>query len=69
MLRGPGRDRHGRILLNLAGIILLNLAGIVDAGKLRVDDSHFTLETAPDAHRRVKSAKARGKVVVGIAPD
>ena len=63
MLRGPGRDRHGRILRSLAGI--------VDDGKLRplVDDSHFTLETAPDAHRRLESGKAHGKVVIDIAPD
>jgi NADPH:quinone reductase-like Zn-dependent oxidoreductase len=46
MLRGPGRDRHGRILRSLAEM--------ADAGKLHplIDDSHFTLETAPDAHRR-----------------
>jgi len=63
MLRGPGRDRHGRILRSLAGI--------VDDGKLRplVDDSHFTLETAPDAHRRLEAGKAHGKVVIDIAPD
>jgi NADPH2:quinone reductase len=62
MLRGPGRDRHGRILRSLAEM--------VDAGKLRplVDDSHFTLETTPDAHRRLESGKARGKVVIDITP-
>jgi NADPH:quinone reductase len=61
MLQGPGRDRHGRILRSLAGM--------VDAGKLRplLDDRHFTLETAPDAHRRLESGKARGKVVIDIA--
>src|SRR5262249_17245309 len=63
MLHGRGRDSHGRILRSLAGI--------VDAGKLRplVDDSHFTLETAPDAHRRLESGKALGKVVIDIVPD
>jgi NADPH2:quinone reductase len=63
MLRGPGRDRHGGILRSLAGM--------VDAGKLRplVDGGHLTLETAPDAYRRLESGKARGKVVIDIAPD
>jgi NADPH:quinone reductase len=60
MLRGRGRDRHGRILRSLA-----NLA---DAGKIRplLDDSRFTLETAPDAHRRLESGKALDKVVIDI---
>lgn len=63
MLRAPGRDRHGRILRSLAEM--------ADAGKLHplIDDSHFTLETAPDAHRRLESGKARGKVVIDITPD
>ncbi len=63
MLRGPGRDRHGRILRSLAEM--------ADAGKLRplIDDSHFTLETAPDAHRWLESGKAQGKVVIDIAPE
>ena len=61
MLRGPGRDRHGRILRSLATL--------VDTGKLRplIDDTHFTLETVADAHRRIESGKAQGKVVVDIA--
>jgi NADPH2:quinone reductase len=61
MLRGPGRDRHGRILRSLARM--------ADSGKLRplIDDSRFTLETAPDAHRRLESGKAQGKVVIDIA--
>ncbi|MEI9983120.1 MAG: zinc-dependent alcohol dehydrogenase family protein [Aliidongia sp.] len=63
MLRGPGRDRHGRILRSVARL--------VDAGKLRplLDDSYFTLETVPDAHRRIESGKAQGKVVIDIAGD
>ena len=38
LLRGAGRDRHGRILRSVSRL--------VDAGKLRplLDDSHFTLE-------------------------
>jgi NADPH2:quinone reductase len=65
MLRGPGRDRHGRILRSLAAM--------ADAGQLKplLDDSHYTLETAPDAHRRLESGKAQGKVVIDImaGPD
>jgi NADPH:quinone reductase len=63
MLRGPGRDRQGRILRSLAEM--------ADAGTLRplVDGSHFTLKTAPDAHRWLESGKAHGKVVIDIAPD
>jgi NADPH:quinone reductase len=61
MLRGPGRDRHGRILRSVARL--------VDAGKLRplLDDSRFSLETVPDAHRWLESGKAQGKVVIDIA--
>jgi NADPH2:quinone reductase len=60
MLRGPGRDRHGRILRSVAKL--------AEAGTLRplLDNSHFTLETAPDAHRRLESGKAQGKVVIDI---
>jgi NADPH2:quinone reductase len=63
MLRGPGRDRHGNILRSLAAL--------ADAGKLRplIDDSHFTLNTAPDAHRRLESGNAQGKVVIDIVPE
>jgi NADPH2:quinone reductase len=60
MLRGRGRDRHGRILRSVARL--------ADAGRLRplLDDSHFTLETVPDAHRWIESGKARGKIVIDI---
>jgi NADPH:quinone reductase-like Zn-dependent oxidoreductase len=60
LLQGVGRDRHGRILRSLSRL--------VDARKLRplLDNSHFTLETAPDAHRRLESGKARGKIVIDI---
>jgi NADPH:quinone reductase-like Zn-dependent oxidoreductase len=34
-----------------------------------IDDSHFTLATAPDAHRRLESGQAHGKVVIDIAAD
>ena len=60
LLRGPGRDRHGRILQAVGKL--------VDAGKLRplIDSARFTLETAPDAHRRLEFGQARGKVVIDI---
>ncbi len=63
MLRGPGRDRHGRILRSLAKL--------ADEGRVRplIDDIRFTLETVPDAHRRIESGKARGKVVIDIAGE
>lgn len=60
MLRGPGRERHGRILRELTAL--------VDAGKVKplVDPARFTLETAADAHTHLGSGKARGKIVVDI---
>jgi NADPH2:quinone reductase len=44
---------------------------MADAGKLRplLDNSRFTVETAPDAHRRLECGKAQGKVVIDIAWD
>ena len=61
MLRGAGRERHG--------LILRNIARLAEENKLRprLDESHFTLETAPDAYRRLGSGKAQGKVVIDIA--
>jgi NADPH2:quinone reductase len=63
MLRGPGRDRHGRILRSVAGL--------VEANKLRplLDDSRFTLANAPEAYRWLASAKAQGKVVIDIVDE
>jgi len=61
MLRGTGRERHE--------LILRNIARLVEEKKVRPlrDESRFTLETAPDAYRRLASGKARGKVVIDIA--
>jgi NADPH:quinone reductase len=63
MLRGVGRERHGRILSSLARL--------VEAGKIKplIDDSKFTLATAPDAYRWLASGKAHGKVIIDIADD
>ncbi|OWK25487.1 hypothetical protein AJ87_09655 [Rhizobium yanglingense] len=60
MLKGPGREEHGRILHEIAKL--------VDAGSIRplVDPRRFTLATAGEAHRHLASGKARGKVVVEI---
>jgi NADPH:quinone reductase len=51
-----GAERSGRTAL-------------VEEKKVRplLDESHFTLETAPDAYRRLASGKARGKVVIDMA--
>jgi NADPH2:quinone reductase len=60
MLRGVGGERHDRILRSVARL--------VEAGKVRPlrDDRHLTLETAPEAHRWLELAKARGNVVIDI---
>jgi NADPH:quinone reductase len=61
MLRGVGRDRHGRILRSLTRL--------VEAGKVRplIDDREFTLASTPEAYRWLASGKARGKVVIDVA--
>lgn len=60
MLRGPGRERHGAILRELAAS--------VDAGKIRplLDARRFTLETAAEAHAHLGSGQAHGKIVIDI---
>ncbi|MDF2622175.1 MAG: Alcohol dehydrogenase zinc-binding domain protein [Xanthobacteraceae bacterium] len=60
MLYGIGRERHGRILHELAGL--------VEGGKLRplIDERRFTLEQVPDAYRYLESGQATGKVVIDI---
>ena len=60
MIRGPGRERHGEILREIAAH--------VDAGKIRplLDSERFTLETVGDAHARVASGHAHGKAVIDI---
>jgi NADPH2:quinone reductase len=63
MLRGTGRERHG--------LILRNIGRLVEEKKVRplLDESCFTLETAPDAYRRLASGKARGKRSSSISPQ
>jgi NADPH2:quinone reductase len=60
MLKGPGRERHGRILREIATLC--------DAGKLKplIDSRSFTLETVPAAYTHLGSGTARGKIVIDI---
>lgn len=60
MLHDQGRDAHGRILGELAEI--------VDAGELRpvLDRPRYQLSEVGEAHARLASGQATGKVVVEI---
>ena len=60
MMHNVGRETHGEILTELASI--------VDAGALipLLDPSDFTLEQAGDAHAKLESGAATGKVVISI---
>ena len=60
MTTGRGRERHGRILRKVAAL--------VEAGKLLplLDKTTFTLDNTLDAHHRVETGQARGKVVVDV---
>ncbi|WP_306117495.1 MULTISPECIES: zinc-dependent alcohol dehydrogenase family protein [unclassified Roseitalea] len=60
LVHGYGNKRHGEILKEIASL--------VDAGKLKpIIDSVHPLEKASDAHARLESKSAIGKVVVEIA--
>lgn len=60
LVHGHGAARHGEILSTLAGL--------VDAGKVKpMVDSVFPLAAAADAHRKLESKTAMGKVVVEVA--
>ena len=58
MLHNTGRSEHG--------VILARLAELVDSKKLKpvLDESRYTLEQIGQAHQRLESGKATGKVVV-----
>ncbi|MDX3850180.1 zinc-dependent alcohol dehydrogenase family protein [Streptomyces sp. AK02-01A] len=62
MLTGRGRDHHGDILREAAGL--------ADGGALTpvVDPRRFSLTNVADAHEVVANRTARGKVVVDINP-
>lgn len=61
MLHNVKREEHGQILAELAKI--------VEQGDLRpvLDSESYTLEQISDAHSRLASGKAMGKVVVSVA--
>lgn len=60
MLHDTGREAHGAILREVARL--------VDAGRLKpVIDSRFPLARAAEAHARLESGKAVGKIVVDVA--
>jgi NADPH:quinone reductase len=58
MLSGEGRERHGRMLREIAQL--------VDAGRLRplLDPTLFTFDQVVDAHRRMEAGTHVGKVVL-----
>jgi NADPH:quinone reductase len=60
LITGIGREGHGKRLRYIASL--------ADSGHLHplLDGERFTLETAADAHRRLHSGRARGKVVIDI---
>lgn len=60
MIYNQGREEHGRILREIAKI--------VEAGDLMpvLDEKHFTLEETGNAHARLSSGEATGKVVVEV---
>ena len=60
MLHNYKREDHAQILKALTEI--------VEAGALKpiLDDNHYSLEQASDAHARLESGKAMGKVVIDI---
>ncbi|MFZ2386639.1 MAG: zinc-dependent alcohol dehydrogenase family protein [Polaromonas sp.] len=61
LLTGKGRAHHGEIMRQATRL--------VNDGKLKVllDDRHFTLENATDAHVAIETGTARGKLVVDVA--
>lgn len=60
LIHGHGAARHGEILTTLAGL--------VDDNKVTpIVDSTFSLAQAADAHRKLESKTAIGKVVVDVA--
>ncbi|OLF72180.1 quinone oxidoreductase [Maricaulis sp. W15] len=61
MLHDVGRETHGAILTELARL--------VDAGAVTplLDNTSFTLDQVGDAHARLTSGQAIGKVVIDIA--
>lgn len=63
LLYGIGREEHGHILTEVAGL--------VDAGRLRplIDGERFTLAEVGKAHARLESGQALGKLVIDVAAE
>ncbi|TEA79044.1 zinc-dependent alcohol dehydrogenase family protein [Allopusillimonas ginsengisoli] len=63
MLHDKNREQHGEILARIARL--------VEAGGLKpiVDQTEFTLQTAPQAHSHLESGQAHGKVVISVSSD
>lgn len=60
MIHGVGRERHGEILREVAAL--------ADAGELQpVIDQRLPLARVTEAHRRLESGQAIGKVIVEVA--
>jgi NADPH:quinone reductase-like Zn-dependent oxidoreductase len=60
MLHDLERDRHGRILSEIAAL--------VDEGAIRplIDPERFPLDRIADAHRKQEAGASVGKIVVDI---
>ena len=60
MLYGVGKERHGQILTEVAGL--------VEAGKMRplIDERRFGLADAPSGYTLLEQGGARGKIVIDI---
>lgn len=63
LLHGIGREAHGRILAEVARL--------VDAGKLEplIDAERFSLHQVGQAHAKLESGRALGKLVIDVAAD
>lgn len=60
MLHNVGREQHGKILASLSQIV--EAGGVIPV----LDEQQFSMEQAGDAHARLSSGQAMGKVVVDI---
>ena len=63
MLHNHHREKHA--------VILKTLASIAESGDLRpvIDDTSFDLADVGEAHKRLESGQAVGKVVITINSD
>ncbi|MGV8939881.1 MAG: zinc-binding dehydrogenase [Allorhizobium sp.] len=56
---------------DIQGEILERIAHLAEHGKLqqRLDPKRFALAEAPEAHRKFEAGKAKGKIVIDVAPE